>query len=118
MIEAFNMHRDDIVGFRIDGTISQLDLKPLMKVLKEKLKLYNTLRLYVEYVDLNGFSIDTLLEELTYNFGELDKFEKGVILTATDNIRQAHQLAQSVDGIHLKSFHYSERDKAYQWIEE
>ena len=118
MMEAIKTRRDDIIGFRIDGTISEADMKPLLYTLKEKLKYYGKLRLFVEYIDIHGFSLDTLLEDLEYNFGRLDKFEKAAVITIKDNIRQANQLASKLVEMKLKSFHFSEKEQAHQWIEE
>jgi hypothetical protein len=118
MMESIQTQRDDIIGFRIDGTASEADLKPLLNTLKEKLKSYEKLRLYVEYVDNHGFSMDTLLEDLEYNFGKLDQFEKAAVITIKDNIKQANQLARELAKMKLKSFHFSEKAQAFQWIEE
>ncbi len=118
MMESIKTHRDDIVGFRIDGTTSEADIKPLLMQLREKLKSYQRLRLYVEYVDEEGFSIDTLLEDLQYNFGHLRNFEKAAVITVKDCINQATQFADGMIGIKLKSFHFSEKQHAHQWIEE
>lgn len=117
-MESIKTQRDDIVGFRIDGTTSEADMKPLLTKLREKLKVHSKVRLYVEYVDANGFSMDTLLEDLKYNFGHLDHFEKAAVITVKDCIKQASQLADLIVGIKLKSFHFSEKDQAYRWIEE
>lgn len=117
-MESIQTQREDIIGFRIDGTASEADLKPLLHTLKERFRSYEKIRLYVEYVDNHGFSLDTLLEDLEYNFGELDKFEKAAVITIKDNIRQAHQLANGLAKMKLKSFHFSEKEQAFQWIEE
>lgn len=118
MMESIKTQRDDIVGFRIDGTTSEADMRPLLSKLREKLKSHRKLRLYVEYIDMNGFSMDTLLEDLKYNFGRLDTFEKTAVITVKDNINQASLLANKMVEMKLKSFHFSEKAQAHQWIEE
>ncbi len=119
MVESIQTRRDDIIGFRMDGTTSEADMKPVLIKLKEKLRSHKKLRLYVEYVDTDGFSMDTLLEDLKYNFGYLDHFfEKAAVITVKDWLKQASQFSNSMAGIRLKSFHFSEADKASQWIEE
>ena len=118
MIEPFKTRRDDIVGFRMDGTISEVDIRPLMQQLNEKLLLHKKLRLLVEYADTNGFSMDTLLEDFGYNFGHWGNFEKTAIITFKDWISQASQLAHELQETNMKSFSYSEKDVAIQWIEQ
>lgn len=118
MMESIKTQRDDVIGFRMDGTTSEADMKPLLIKLREKLKSHRKLRLYVEYVDTDGFSMDTLLEDLKYNFGCLDHFEKAAVITVKDWLKQASQFANNIAGIRLRSFHFSEKDQAFRWIEE
>ncbi|MEK6481265.1 STAS/SEC14 domain-containing protein [Catalinimonas sp. 4WD22] len=118
MMETITTRRDDIVGFRIDGTTSEADLKPVLIQLREKLKSHAKVRLYVEYVDTHGFSMDTLIEDLKYNFGHLGHFEKAAVITMKDWLKQAAQLTNMIGDIKLRSFHFSEKDKAGRWIEE
>ena len=118
MIEPISTGRDDIVGFRTDSTTSMADMKPWLNELHEKLRLYPKLRLLIEYVDHDGFSLDTLVEDFQYNFGRQVFFEKTAIITCKDWLRQAEQLAHEIREVQLKSFHYSETDQAMQWIEQ
>lgn len=50
MIESIKTQRDDIVGFRTDGTASEVDMIPLFTQLTEKLQLHQKLQLLIEYV--------------------------------------------------------------------
>ncbi len=116
MIESINTQRDDIVGFRMDGTISEVDMKPLFAQLSEKLRLHQRLQLLIEYVDDRGFSLDTLIEDVRHRFGESGVFEKTAVITCRDWLHQATQLAHELQETQLKSFHYSEKEQALRWI--
>lgn len=118
MIEPIKTRRDDIVSFRIDGTTTEVDLRPLLTQLNEKLRQHKKLRLWVEYNDPEGFSADTFIEDFKYNFGHLGTFEKAAIITFKDWLNQADQLAYELRETQLKSFHYSEKDLALRWIEQ
>jgi hypothetical protein len=118
MIEPIRTWRDDIVGFRIGGTTTEVDIKPLLTQLNEKLKQYKKLRLFLEHADPDGFSVDTLMEDFKYNFGHSGNFEKAAIITFKEWLDQADQLAHQLRETQLKSFHYSERDQAIRWIEQ
>ncbi len=118
MIESIETHRDDIVGFRMDGTVSEVDMKPLFMQLSEKLRLHQRLQLLIEYVDDRGFSLDTLIEDVRYRFGESGVFEKTAVITCRDWLYQATQLAHELQETQFRSFHYSEKEQALHWIEE
>ena len=119
MIEAIDIdtQRDDIVGFRMSGTVSEVDMKPLFMKLTEKLQFHQRLQLLIEYVDDQGFSLDTLIEDVRYRFGESGIFEKTAVITCRDWLQSASQLAHELKETQLKSFHYSEKDRAFRWIE-
>lgn len=117
MIESIETHRDNIVSFRMNGTASEVDMKPLFAHLNEKLQLHKRLRLLIEYVDDQGFSLDTLVEDFRHRFGPSGIFEKTAIITCRDWLSQASQLAHEMKETQLKSFHYSEKDQALHWIE-
>ena len=118
MIESIDTQRDDIVGFRMDGTASEVDMKPLFAQLSEKLRLHQRLQLLIEYVDERGFSLDTLLEDIRHRFGESGIFERAAVITCSDWLNQATQLAHELKETQLRSFHYSEKDLAFRWIEQ
>ena len=118
MIESIDTHRDDIVGFRMDSTASEADLKPLFAQLSEKLRLHKQLRLLIEYVDDQGFSLDTLVEDVRYRFGPAGIFEKTAVITCRAWLDQAALLAHELKETQLKSFHYSEKDRALRWMEQ
>ncbi|MEM8970305.1 MAG: STAS/SEC14 domain-containing protein [Bacteroidota bacterium] len=118
MIEPISTGRDDIVGFRTDSTTSTADMKPWLMELHQKLQQHPKLRLLIEYVDDHGFSLDTLVEDFRYNFGKRGVFEKAVIITCSDWLDQAEQLAHQLRETQLKSFHYSEQDRAIHWIKQ
>lgn len=117
MIEFINTSYDHIVGFRMDSTASEADMKPLFARLNEKLRLHQRLRLLIEYVDDQGFSLDTLVEDVRYSFSQPGIFEKTAVITCRDWLQQASQLAYELKDTQLKSFHYSEKDLAFRWIE-
>lgn len=118
MIETIDTQRGDIVGFRMDGTASEVDMKPLFTQLSEKLQLHQRVRLLIEYVDERGFSLDTLIEDIRHRFGESGIFEKTAVITCRDCLQSASQLAHELKETQLKSFHYSEKDQAFCWIEQ
>lgn len=116
MIESIDTQRDDIVGFRMNGTVSEVDLKPLFAQLSKKLRLHRRLQLLIEYVDDQGFSLDTLIEDIRHRFGESGIFEKTAVITCRDCLQSAAQLAHELKGTQFRSFHYSEEDQAVRWI--
>ena len=118
MIESVETHRDNIVSFRMSGTASEVDMKPLFTHLCEKLHKHPRLRLLIEYVDDHGFSLDTLIEAVRHRFGASGVFEKTAVITCKDWLQQASQLAHELQEIQLKSFHYSEKDQALRWIKQ
>lgn len=117
MVETIETQNTNIIALRIDGAFSEADLNPLIPVMKEKLTHLPKLRLFVEYVDMNDFTLDTLVEVLKSNFGNLSGFDKAAVVTSKDWLSEAEKLADTTDGLNLKTFHYSEKPEALRWLE-
>jgi hypothetical protein len=116
MIELIENQHEDIVAFRMDGTASEADLKPLLVCMNEKLQHYGSLKLLIEYVDAGGFSMDTLVEDFSHQFGNWSSCRKVAIVTFREWLSQAHQLSHQLDETRLKSFSYADQHEAKQWI--
>ena len=116
MIELIDDQQEDIVAFRMDSTVSEAELKPLLFYMDNKLKYHKKLRLLIEYVDSGGFSMDTLLEDFNYQFGNWLNYQKIAIVTFNEWLSQAHQLSYKLEGPCLKSFPYAKKLEAKQWV--
>ncbi len=118
MIETLETQHSHIIALRIDGTFSEADLKPFLPEMKEKLEQLTKLRLFVEYIDVNDFTVDTLIESLKYNFGNLNSFDKAAIVTSKDWLEEATKLADDTQGLDVKTFHFSEKQQALEWLKD
>lgn len=118
MVETIETQNSNIIALRIDGTFSEADLNPLIPIMKEKLTHLTKLRLFVEYIDMNDFTLDTLVEVLKANFGNMSGFDKAAVVTSTDWLSEAEKLADNTHGLNLKTFHFSEKPQALNWLEE
>lgn len=118
MVETIKTQNDNIIALRIDGTFSEADLKPLLPIMKEKLTHTPKLSLFVEYIDMNDFTLDTLVEVLRANFGNLSGFDKAAVVTSKDWLTEATKLADDTHGLNIKTFHFSEKPQALDWLEE
>lgn len=116
MIEPINTEHENVVSFRTDSTTSAVDIQPLLAQLREKLEQYPRLRLWIEYVDDHGFSLDTLIEDLQHSFGKSNIIERTAVITCQDWLQQASELAHQLKETQFKSFHYSEEAQALRWI--
>lgn len=118
MIELIEYQQENIVAFRMDSTASEADLRPLFLNIDRKLKQYESLKLLIEYVDLAGFSMDTLIEDLNYRLGNWSHCPKVAIITFKEWLSQAQQLSHQLEETCLKSFPYADQTKAKEWIEQ
>ena len=116
MIELIENQPQDVVAFRMDSTASEADLKPLLMCMDDKLQHYGSLKLLIEYVDSGGFSMDTLVEDFSHQFGNWSNCRKVAIVTFREWLSEAHQLSYKLEETRLKSFSYADQLEARQWI--
>lgn len=117
MVESIKSQRGNVVGLRLDENFSEGDIIPMLPGMKEKLKAFKKLNLFVEHVEMNDFTVDTLFDFLEVNLGTLDDFSKVAVVTSKDWLAEATKLAEHSKSINLKVFHFSEKYKALDWIE-
>ncbi|MFP4091902.1 MAG: STAS/SEC14 domain-containing protein [Cyclobacteriaceae bacterium] len=117
MIELIES-KENLVAFRMDSTASEADLRPLLACMNNKLQVYKSLNLLIEYVDTGGFSMDTLVEDFSYRLGNWTAFSKVAIITFNEWLAQADQLSHQLEETCLRSFPYAHQAEAKHWIEQ
>ncbi|WKN30835.1 STAS/SEC14 domain-containing protein [Porifericola rhodea] len=118
MVEAIKSFKDNIVGLRIDENFSEGDIIPMLPIMKEKLNVHKKLNLFVEHVEMNDFTVDTLFDFLDISFGSLALFHKVAVVTSKDWLVEATKLTEENFDFELKIFHFSEKYDAVDWIEQ
>lgn len=110
-------HIDNIIGFAIEGKISEGEIEAIGELMEEKLKTYDTIRMYAEIKDLKGYdSVSAFFDDMKYSLKFWNKVEKAAIVADAKWIDNLTNLADMVTKGDMKHFPMAEKILAMQWL--
>ncbi|WP_338876747.1 STAS/SEC14 domain-containing protein [Spirosoma sp. SC4-14] len=116
MIKALDLNDDRILGYRIEGKITAAELKPLFARVEEKKREHKKMRVYAEYVRMNGLSLGAIWEDIKFDITHFTDFEKVAVVTDTDWVGITGKAAGLIPGLEVRLFSCSEQEQAHEWI--
>lgn len=123
MLEQLKIENDKVFAFRLDGKITQDEMKQTIEVLKPELETPSHFNVYVEVIEFEGIEPEALKERIAFvlsNYKEiLKKVNKVALVTDKKWLQNLAKGAYSLfPGIEQESFSFEEVEKAKQWVAE
>ncbi len=116
MISVEN-HMDNIIGFSLEGKITEGEIEALGKMAEEKLKTYDKIRLYAEIENLEGYdSANAFFDDMKYTLKFWNDIEKAAFVADQNWIDSATSLADLFTKGDMKHFPKAEKTLAMQWL--
>lgn len=116
MLTILEMPQDNTVGLRIEGKITEEDITRTTTILEEKLRHHTPLKLYVEYEEIDNFSLDLLFQDAAFKARYQDYFRKGAIVSDKEWLAQIVQISDNFTDLDMKTFDFAEKEAALQWL--
>src|SRR6056297_1407865 len=108
----------DAIAYRIEGKITEEDMKTILAIFKEKIKKNQRLIVYQEVVSIGGAEFDAMIEKLKFflEFG-LSHFSRIAVITHKKWIHKLVDLEGKLfKGIEMKGFSKEEKDQAIEFL--
>jgi len=106
----------DIVGFAIDGVLSKADYTLMNQRFEDQLRDIDHIRLYLEFVDLDGMTLQGIWEDFRITFKFYGKIRK-IVLAGDDDLVGAAKFSNFITpGITIKYYHPKDREEALDWL--
>jgi hypothetical protein len=116
MISVEN-HIDNIVGFTLEGKIEEGEIEAIGKMMEEKLKTHDKVRMYAEIDNLKGYdSASAFFKDMKYTLKLWNKIEKAAIVADPKWIDNLTNLADLLTPGDIKHFPPAEKTLAMQWL--
>lgn len=116
MIQPIDLQDDRVFAFRVNGKITTEELKPMADKLTERIRQYGKMRVYAEYVGVEGVTPRAVWEDLKFDFAHLTDFDKAALVTDKQWMNLSAGLVNLVPGLEVKLFSFDEQEQARQWI--
>ena len=123
MIKKIQFSEPDILGFEVDGRVSEPAFVNMMQELIPKLDSPGNIKLYIEIPRYEGTDWEVIWDSLKFALTKLktyfDKVDKIALVTDKAWLRFAATVEYGlIPAIKEKSFEFSEKEEALKWIRE
>ncbi|WP_417607960.1 STAS/SEC14 domain-containing protein [Owenweeksia hongkongensis] len=121
MIKKIQFVEPDILGFEVDGRVSEAAFINMMQELIPKMESPGNIKLYVEIPRYEGTDWEVVWHSLKFAIGKLktyfNKVDKIALVTDKGWLRfLATAEYKLIPAIDEKSFEFSEKEEALEWI--
>jgi len=118
MIEMIDIGLEDAIAYRVEGKITEEEMKTVLSVFKEKVNKNEKLIVYQEVISIGGAEFDAIIEKLRFflEFG-ISHFSKIAVVTHKKWIHKLVDLEGKLfKGIDMKGFSKEEKDQAIVFL--
>ena len=118
MIEILDIGIKNAVAYRIEGKVTEDEMKSVLSIFKEKIKADAKLSVYQEIVSVGGAEFDAIIEKLKFfrEFG-LSNFDKIAVVTHKDWMHKIIDLEGKLfKKFDMKGFSIDDKDKALEFL--
>ncbi|MBF8961768.1 STAS/SEC14 domain-containing protein [Pontibacter sp. FD36] len=116
MLQLLEESRDELVAFRLAGSIDRHDYDVMLPILEEKIKQYGKIRVYAELQDAEEISLQALWEDLKFDFRHAADFKKVALVGNRKWLDWLTVMASPFTTAKVKHFEVPDRDKALEWV--
>lgn len=119
MLHFIELASDRVVGFRIEGKVTNEDFEKVAALVQTRLAAHDKLRIYAEVPEFEGIAIDALFKDLKFALGHWSRFDKEAVVTDKSWLRTATEFAgKLIPHMEVRAFSTREVDAARRWIVE
>lgn len=118
MLELLEIDIDDVVAYRLDGRLSDEDMKAVVVKIKAKLAEHGSIGLYQEVISIGAIEFDAMIEKMKFihDVG-ISSFKKIAIITDKRWMQKIVPLEDKLfKHIDMRAFSLEQRDQALDFL--
>jgi hypothetical protein len=116
MLELLEESKDEVVAFRLTGSVDKSDYDVMLPILEEKIKQYGKISVYAELQDTEDLSLRALWEDLKFDFRHASDFSKAAIVGDQKWLDWLTVMASPFTSAKVRYFGFINRDQALDWV--
>ena len=118
MIEMLDIGIKNVVAYRVEGKVTEGEMKSVLSIFKEKIQADMKLSIYQEIVSVGGAEFDAIIEKLKffYEFG-VSNYDKIAVVTHKKWMHKIIDLEGKLfKKFDMKGFSIDDKDKALEFL--
>lgn len=117
MLTIIDVGSDHVVGFVLDGRISDDEMDRAMCAVEQRLQRFPRLNVYVEIKTLGGVSLEAFVRNIKFKIKHFRDFEKSAVVTDLSWLSgSARAIDKIFPTIEARAFSVEDKDQAVRWI--
>ncbi len=117
MLELIPFREDNIIGFRLKGSIEEDRFDEAVAKMEEMLQKHDKLRVYAEIEEVGGMNVNTFMKDIHFKLKHFNDFEKEAVVSDKGWIQTWINIADTIfPHIEIKHFSMSEKEEAKEWL--
>jgi hypothetical protein len=118
MFKYLKEHSENLVAVMVTGRLEKADYNSLIPEVEDKINRYKKIDIYWEMVDFDGWDLQGILQELTFDLRHLNDIHRAAIVGDKKWEEIVTNVAQHFTTADVKFFEVSARDQAMLWIKQ
>ena len=118
MIEMLDIGLTNVVAYRLEGKITQVEMTAVMDLFREKIKQGEKINIFQEIVSIGGVEMEAMGEKFKFLLDVgISHFDKIAVVSSKKWIQQLIQIEDKLfKGINMKGFSTDDRAKAIAFL--
>lgn len=120
MIELIPSSAPNVVAFRAGGTVTAADIEKTWGAIEIALAEASEIGLYVEVVQLGGFTLDALIKDIALGLkqlGHLKRFPRVAVVTDSKWVGTVAEIeGKLLPGVEIRTFATTDDEAAMAWL--
>lgn len=115
MLSSFDL-AGHVIGIMIDRDLTDPILEDITAKIQEKLKIYDSLNIFIELEKDHSISFKALMKGIKYKYSHEDQFNKIAIVTDSKWFQTAVNVSDVFLDVDVRTYDLEDRLDAIQWI--
>jgi hypothetical protein len=120
MIEILDIGISNVVAYRLEGKITEAEMKSIMALFRKKIQQGEKINIYQEIVSFGGVEMDAMVEKFKFFLDVgISHFDKIAVISSKKWTQNLIQLEDRLfKGLNMKGFSTAEKDKALAFLKQ
>ena len=118
MLTTLPRRHPRVLGFRLDGTLTEEALERATEVMEERIEEHGRIRVLVHLLDLGGIEPGALVEDLAFGIRHLRDFERYAAVGNQPWLRPWVRTVGLLVPGETRTFRNDDLEEAWGWLEE
>ena len=118
MLEMIDIGVENAVAYRLEGKITEEEVKSVFSIFRKKIEKGEKLIVYQEIVSIGGVEFDAMVEKIKflYDVG-ISRFDRIAVITHKKWLQKIVDLEDKIfKNVDMKAFSVEEKDKAIEFL--